>query len=223
MNKFKAIPTYQTRYLVMDQKELIGIKQFIIDEKLDGFNVTMPHKKSILSYIDFLSDDATAIESVNCVVVKDGLWYGHNTDMIGFEEAYGKYLHEGMKALIIGNGGTAAMVKYVLERKKIAYEIVSRKGTKKVMTYKQLLSKGLHSYQVIIHTTPLGMYPLVDTFPKIPYDTLHPDTIAIDLIYNPYETVFLKKCWYCNAKVFSGMPMFLAQAEASWNIYKTLL
>ena len=124
-------------------------------------------------------------------------------------------------ALIIGSGGASKAVRYVLQQKKILFQIVSRKKTKETITYNEVTAELIHRTTLIINTTPLGMFPSVDEMPQIPYTALHTEHILIDLIYNPEETLLLKEGKKRGTFTINGLPMLIAQADASWNLFNS--
>jgi shikimate dehydrogenase len=125
------------------------------------------------------------------------------------------------KALILGNGGATEAVKYVFQKNKIEYKVVSRvlhDGSD--LTYNALDKSIISQYGIIVNTTPLGMYPNVNTCPDIPYQALTKDHYLFDLTYNPVKTLFLQKGEEQGATIQNGAEMLVIQAEESWNIWK---
>ena len=124
-------------------------------------------------------------------------------------------------ALVLGTGGASKAVQYVLKRKDIPYSTVSRSAEKGDYTYDTLSDETLKSCQLIINTTPLGMFPQIDDFPDLHYQGLSKKHILIDLIYNPKETAFMElgKTW--GAKVYGGLQMFEEQAKRTWEIFNS--
>ena len=125
-------------------------------------------------------------------------------------------------ALVLGSGGAAKAVGYVLKQKNIPFQMVSRKKTDKTITYNEVTAELIHQATFIINTTPVGMFPNIDEKPPILYSALHSNHILIDLIYNPEETFFLKEGKKRGASIFNGLTMFEAQAEASYLKFKNL-
>ena len=122
--------------------------------------------------------------------------------------------------IVLGSGGAAKAVCYILKQKNIPFQIVSRKKTEETITYQELTEELIHQSSLIINTTPLGMFPNRDEKPQIPYSALHKDHILIDLIYNPEETLFLQEGKKRGAVIINGLTMFEAQAEASYLRFK---
>jgi shikimate dehydrogenase len=189
---------------------------------LKGFNVTIPYKIQILPYLDFLSPQAQQIGAVNTVVrTEEGKIGGYNTDFVGFEqsllELVPKPILQSLQALILGNGGAAATVKAVLEQHQIPFIIVGRSPN--LLPYEYLDKKIIAQHQLIVNTTPLGMYPDIDTAPPIPYEHLTDKHYLLDLVYNPAQTLFIKHGAAQGASTQNGLTMLHTQAEAAWAIW----
>lgn len=185
-----------------------------------GFNVTVPYKQDIIQHLDALSKEAAEINAVNCVDIQDGLLKGYNTDVIGFEKTLTPLLKSyNSKAIILGNGGAASAVKYVLQKLKIEFLVASRKDSFKTISYGNLSNDLLKEHTVIINTTPLGMYPKVADGPQINYAVLGKQHLLYDLIYNPEETQFLSEGKKQGAAIKNGFEMLKIQAEESWKIW----
>lgn len=187
---------------------------------LQGLNVTIPYKQAVMAYLDELSPAATQIKAVNCIHFKDGKKIGYNTDAIGFRRSLEPLLkpHHN-KALILGTGGAAKAVQYVLESLNIPYSSVSRQASAETISYEQLDAATMAAHTLIINTTPLGMYPNVDAAPALPYEQLTDRHLLYDLIYNPAMTAFLQQGADRGAGVKNGHEMLILQAEASWEIW----
>jgi shikimate dehydrogenase len=205
--------------------ELPTIADFIQLRKdypnLAGLNVTIPYKEEIIPYLDELSPEAKAIGAVNTIQFKSGKLIGHNTDIIGFQQSL-LVLLEGSspkQALILGTGGAAKAVAYSLQKLSISYHYVSRKAEDGQLSYEDLDQERIRNYQLIINTTPLGMYPKVDTAPQLSYEGISSGHYCYDLVYNPEETLFLKQAKAQAAKCCNGLAMLHAQAEAAWEIW----
>ncbi|MDA3853378.1 MAG: shikimate dehydrogenase [Bacteroidales bacterium] len=192
--------------------------------ELKGFAITIPHKQSVLDLLDETDDAIEAIGAVNCVKIDRSpgriSLKGYNTDVIGFEESFKEFLKPSHhKALVLGTGGASKAVEYVLSKLGISYEMVSRTKTKTSLCYEDITAAKMAEVQVIINTTPLGMYPKVETCPALPYASLTSEHYCYDLVYNPEETLFLTKAKANGAAIKSGMDMLELQAEANWRIW----
>lgn len=189
---------------------------------LEGINVTIPYKEQILPYLHELTNAVQEIGACNCISIRNGIRRGHNTDVIGFERT----LTEGMgkhhrQALVLGTGGASKAVCYVLRKLGIWYRLVSRNGQGDVLAYEDLSMDVIQAATLIINTTPLGMFPETERFPDIPYHWIGSKHYLYDLVYNPEQTLFLKKGRERGAMVRNGAGMLTIQADESrkiWNI-----
>ena len=219
--KFQTEKIANTTYKTFDLAEISQLPPLLQIERLDGFNVTIPYKESIFSYLDEIDREAEKIGAVNCVKILNGKKIGYNTDAFGFETSLKPLLENHHKqALILGDGGAAKAVKFVLKKLEIPYQTVSRKGN---FIYSDLTKEHLENYQIIINTTPLGTFPDVDSRPEIPYQFLTSGHLVYDLVYNPPKTQFLKSAESQFAKIKNGHEMLVLQAEKSWEIWNQLL
>lgn len=194
---------------------------------LDGFNVTIPHKKTIMPLLDVISEEAQAIGSVNTVKVlhseNELKLYGYNTDYYGFSTTLKQFLGNNIpkRALVLGTGGSANTVVYALAQMGIEYIKVSRTSSADApLTYDDISDLTIAQNHLIINTTPLGMFPAIKSFPKLPYQALTPQHYLFDLVYNPIETVFLQKGKEYGANIQTGLAMLELQARKSWEIWK---
>ena len=146
---------------------------------------------------------------------------GYNSDIIGFKQSIEPLLKEHhRKALILGTGGASKAVFQGLKQLGVASTFVSRKAKEYCITYEEITPKVMEQYTVIVNTTPLGMYPNVNACPDIPYDLLTSDHLLYDLLYNPDETLFMRKGKEKGAVVKNGLEMLLLQAFAAWEIWQ---
>lgn len=191
--------------------------------ELCGFNVTIPYKEAVIPYLDDLSPQASRIGAVNCVRRHtDGRLAGYNTDVDGLHVALEALIDPSdppERALVLGTGGASRAVQYVLCDSGIPYELVSRYPARGTFTYDTLTAAVLATHRLIVHATPLGMYPSPEQAPCIPYETLTPRHYLLDLVYNPPETRFLALGRAHGARVQNGARMFVEQAEAAWRIW----
>jgi shikimate dehydrogenase len=220
--KFRKENIQNTDYKLFPIKEITEIKKLLAENPhLKGFNVTIPYKEAIIPFLNKLDKTAEEIGAVNCVKIQDGQLIGYYTDYLGFEKSLKPLLKKEIKnALILGNGGSAKAVKYVLRKLGISFLIVSRTAKENCITYKELNEVIVKQNLLIINTTPLGMYPKIEAFPPIPYQYLSENHICYDLVYNPTKTQFLKKAEQNGATIKNGLEMLEVQAEESWKIWK---
>jgi shikimate dehydrogenase len=203
-----------------------------------GLNVTVPYKVSIIPELDWLSSEAKEIGAVNCIRIveespitaafsgdvgiqgHDFRTHGFNTDAYGFEMSLKSLLNSNhTSALILGDGGAARAVKYVLRNLTIDHISVTRRPCANSILFSELTEKHIKDNLLIINTTPVGTSPNIDASPDIPYQYLTSDHLLYDLIYNPEETVFLKKGREMGAATKNGAEMLVLQAEKSWEIW----
>jgi shikimate dehydrogenase len=205
---------------------------------LCGLNVTVPHKIGVMFYLDKIEPAAKEIDAVNCIKIVNHQpveaffsgelssmkvrLEGYNTDAFAFEASLKPLLKKHhQKALILGNGGAARAVAYVLNKLDISYKLVSRKAIGKQLKYKQLTADVMKERLLIINTTPLGTSPNIEECPDIPYEFLTSKHLLYDLVYNPPETEFLKRGKAQGAAIKNGLEMLHLQAEKSWEIWNS--
>lgn len=195
---------------------------------LRGLNVTIPYKQQVMQYLDEISEEAKAIGAVN--VVKCQLstvncqlhLTGYNSDVIGFVESIKPLLKpHHKKALILGTGGASKAIRYGLEKKLgMKTLFVSRSAREGMITYEEVTAEVLKEYEVIVNCSPVGMYPHVDECPALPYEAMNENNLLYDLVYNPLETLFMKKGAEQGATVKNGLEMLHLQAIASWKFWE---
>lgn len=223
--QFEREGTADCKYELFSLENITGLVPLLAEQTtLSGLNVTIPHKVNVLPYLDELDDAAEQIGAVNCIAIRsvDNKPYlkGYNTDAYGFAASLKPLLQaHHTKALILGNGGAAKAVKYVLHQLGISYQLVVRTAVPGAITYEEVTPEMIATHQLIINTTPLGMYPDITAAPSLPYHLLSPAHIAYDLIYNPEETAFLQKAKAEGAVIKNGMEMLHLQADRSWEIW----
>jgi shikimate dehydrogenase len=187
---------------------------------LVGLNVTIPYKEQVIPFLDELSKSAKGIGAVNTIIIENGKLKGYNTDSYGFEISLKQFLKPYHKhALILGTGGAAKAVQYVLEQLGIGYKYVSRTPNEEQFAYTELDETILQKYKVIINTTPLGMYPKAHQCPAIPYNFLTSEHLLYDLVYNPAVSLFLENGKARGAAIKNGLEMLHLQAEGAWSIW----
>lgn len=209
-------------YKLYPISHISGFSDLIAKSNFVGLNVTIPYKESIISYLDEIDDVAAQIGAVNTISIVNGKSKGYNTDAGGFKESLLSFLVDPSiikSALILGNGGAAKAVKYVLNSLNIKFKVVSRSGCDD-LNYDDLDETAFLSANLIINTTPLGMYPNVSSFPKLPYNLLNEKYFLYDLIYNPEKTIFLTEGLNKGCKIKNGHEMLVLQAEYAWHIWK---
>ena len=185
---------------------------------LCGLSITIPHKQGIMKLLNSIDPAAREIGAVNCVSISRGSLKGYNTDIVGFEHSLKPLLQSDQrKALVLGTGGAAKAVTYVLRKLGIEFQSVSR--SKGDLLYSGITPSIIKDHSLIVNTTPLGMFPNLYECPDIPYASLSPAHLLYDLTYNPEESLFLKKGKEQGARIKNGLEMLHAQAEAAWKIW----
>lgn len=215
----------EAEYRPFDLNDISQLKG-ILDHTpgLCGLNVTSPYKREVIPFLDSLSPEAQALQAVNTIEVisnPDGTrtFRGHNTDCPGFGMTLEGLVAPGTEALVLGTGGASSAVQLALTKRGISYHVVSRSPRQNEISYKEA-DELIPSAILIINATPVGMHPHVEEYPDIDYDKISADHICYDLIYNPSETLFLKKASRNGAKTVNGLQMLHNQANLSWEIWQ---
>lgn len=221
--KFQREHITDAIYLLFEIPDIQQITTFIHQHpQLVGFNVTIPYKQQIIPFLDELSEEAAAIGAVNTVLVKQignqPYTIGYNTDIAGFRNSLGgRALPE--KAMVLGTGGAAAAVRFVLKQSGCQTTVVSR-NAQKGLPYSALTPDIIAMHKTIIHCTPLGTTPNIHEKPDIPYDGISGEHFLYDLVYNPEITAFLQEGILRGARTQNGLAMLRAQAESAWQIWQ---
>ena len=199
-------------YELINMPDLTQFTTLIQSGKYNGFNITIPHKKSIIPHLDSLSPEAAAVGAVNVVQITNNQLIGHNTDIIGFQETLTPLLKPyHTNAVILGTGGASQAVQYVLQQLNIPFRLI---------THKELDTNTITKLApIIVNTTPLGMHPNTNTKPNIDYSQITPNYLIYDLVYNPTETQFLKLAKQRGATTQNGLAMLHRQADAALKIW----
>ena len=227
-DKFLREKIRESSYELFEMSSLEGLPA-LLKKKTDlkGLNVTIPFKTEVISYLDDL-DDASAerIGAVNTIkIYADGSTKGFNTDYYGFRQSLEEWMDKrgekcsNFSALVLGNGGAAKAVQVALQDMHKDYKLVSRQKSDDSIMYEELTEEVMNSFLLIINTTPLGMYPKIEECPNIPYQFVTKKHYLYDLVYNPAETLFLKKGAEKGAAVQNGLKMLELQAEKAWEIW----
>lgn len=186
---------------------------------LRGINVTSPHKQAILPYLDALSPAAEAIGAVNTVSIReDGSSWGDNTDAYGFAESLVRFGVEipGKRFVLCGNSGAGKAVVYALETGGAADVLVASTDPSKGIPYSEL--PGLSPRDVIVNCTPVGMHPKINQS-VVDKAALSRFGAAVDLIYNPIETMFMQRAATLGLTTFNGLWMLIYQGIRSFELW----
>lgn len=220
-SKFKKDGKNHCSYDNFDLQDKNDIPELLKRNDLSGLNVTIPYKKEVIPHLDTISPQAQAVGAVNTICWdKDGKTTGHNTDVFGFEKSLKEQQATIPKAaLILGSGGAAAAVAFVLNKNNCSFQVVSRTPKKGQISYDQLDKELMEQHHLIVNTTPLGTYPKIENTPPIPFTYITDAHLLFDLIYNPEETLFLKQGLKMGAAIKNGYDMLAYQAEKAWELW----
>lgn len=218
--KFQTENISNCEYVNFDIQNISEIHS-IFTQFNSGYNVTIPYKQTVIPYLDKLNIHAKEIGAVNTIKINDdGSLEGFNTDYIGFNESLKPHLKSHhTKALVLGTGGASKAIVYGLSLLNIESIIVSRNPNEQEISYDDIDENIFNEIYLIVNTTPIGTFPNISEAPDIPYSYFTEKHIAYDLIYNPEETMFLKKAKKNNAFTINGLQMLILQAEAAWEIW----
>lgn len=210
-------------YQLFEMDDVSAIDILIAQQNMEGFNVTIPYKESIIPHLDEITKEAHEIGAVNCVVIKNGRKVGHNTDITGIDASlHWLDIDSQPKTLILGTGGASKAVQFALKRRGIEFMVVSRDASRGDITYDALTAEIIAEHKLIINTTPVGMSPDVDAAPAIDYSAIGTEHRLFDLVYNPAKTQFLARGEAQGAKTMNGMLMLQTQAIASWHLWNEM-
>ncbi|MCC6721908.1 MAG: shikimate dehydrogenase [Bacteroidia bacterium] len=220
--KFKSLNLenhFYNLYELENINEILTLK----NKNLVGLNVTIPYKETVIHFLDDISNEAKLIGAVNTIKCDRNQWKGYNTDYFGIISTLSKFEKEKINGcLVLGTGGTSKTVCFVLNQLNIFYKCVSRDKTgNEIINYNQIDRDLLNNYNLIVNTTPLGMFPHPYNCPEIPYHLLNDKNILVDMIYNPTQTLFMKKGEEKGCITLNGLNALYIQAEESWKIWNS--
>ena len=208
------------------ESELKNIISQVKEEKINGINVTVPFKKVVIPFLDDLSPEAKATQSVNTIYLQNGIVTGHNTDIAGFELAikYAKYDIYNKKILILGAGGVAPSIILALKKMKVSKITLSNRTKEKAQNLKKLFKDieiinwgEIIDFDMIINATSIGLKN--EDGLNFDYTAFGTDKFFYDVIYNPKETIFLKRAKLFGNKAENGKMMFIYQAHQAFTIW----
>jgi len=194
------------------------------ETELCGLNVTIPYKSEIIRFLNYIDKEAEEIGAVNVIKINreaaEIKLSGYNSDVTGIETSLRPYLKRNVRdALVLGTGGSSRAVCYVLRKLGVRVTLVSRREQAGAVQYSALDRSVIKGIQLIVNTTPLGMYPDTGTMPEIDYKALNSGHILFDLVYNPEMTTFLQRGKEQGCSIISGIKMLHSQAERAWEIW----
>jgi shikimate dehydrogenase len=211
-----------------DNYPLADLNQFekILFEEanLCGLNVTIPYKSEIIRFLDSIDSEAKEIGAVNVIKFKlvDGIvkLYGYNTDVAGIRDSLSPFITTSVRnALVFGTGGSSKAVCYALKKYGINITQISRERKSGIYNYQDINADMLENTDLLVNTTPLGMFPDVNGKPDINYCLLSDKHILFDLVYNPQITSFLRMGIERGCTTINGLNMLHSQAERAWEIW----
>lgn len=223
--KFQAEHIIDCSYELYPMKDIDELPELISENPdLNGLNVTIPYKSDIIALLDKISPEAEEIGAVNVVKIKRTACKielsGFNSDTAGFRDSLFPQLRkDAKKAIVLGTGGSSKAVCYVLRKAGMDLTIVSRNPKPGTITYSEIDPNLLAVTDLIVNTTPLGMFPDIDSKPELDYNLLGKKHVLFDLVYNPELTSFLKMGQKRGCITISGIRMLYLQAEKSWEIW----
>lgn len=225
-NKFEKLGLINFKYHTFPLTDLSKLTNLINSHsKLIGLNVTTPYKEAVIPYMNNVDKQVVKTGVVNTIIIKRVAdiitLIGYNTDVFGIEKTLNEFdLSEVKTAIILGSGGSAKTVKFVLDSKSIESKIVSRfPNNGSQISYRDINKHLIVKTNLIINATPVGMYPNHNICPDIPYEYINEKHICIDLVYNPEKTLFLEKSEAMGAKIQNGLTMLYEQADKSWELW----
>ena len=207
-------------YINYDIKSIEEVDNVFKQKNLCGLNVTIPYKEKIINCLDEISDQAKEIGAVNTICFDNQRKIGYNTDIFGFSESLeNNEINNIDSVLILGSGGASKTISYFCINNNIPYNIVSRKPSNSYISYKSLNEKHFIKKVLIVNCTPVGTFPDIDRCPDLPYNLINKENVIFDLVYNPSETLLMKKGKERGCKTLNGDEMLKFQAEKSLELW----
>ena len=222
--KFQKLNLSDYSFSVFSMENINQFPALINEHKnLIGLSVTIPHKETVIPFLDEVDKVAKEIGAVNCIKIANGKLKGYNTDALGFKQSLRPFLDiNHTRALVFGTGGAAKAVAHTLKKLNIDVWYVTRKKNADLpnsFTYKDLSEEIVSACKLLVNTTPVGMHPNEHEFPALPYNAITAQHLVYDLTYNPAETLFLKKAKEQGALISNGFNMLCFQADEAWRIW----
>ena len=227
---YKNKMNYVYKKLKINQAGIKKILNKLRKKELDGINVTIPFKRSIIKYLNTLKGDALKTSSVNTVYLDKKKLVGDNTDVYGFSSGVIKKIKNKIKtAGIIGAGGVTSSIILALIQKGVKKIYITNRTFSKLKTFKKKFKKVIYpvrwdnrykafsNVQILINVTSLGMFGKKDL--KFDFSIFNKKINVVDIVYNPENTMFLKDARKNGHKTFTGMDMFIYQAQKAFYIW----
>ena len=222
-DKFNSSEKHSNCEYINFDIQSINQVDFIFSQKnLFGLNVTIPYKEDIINYLDEVDDLANEIGAVNTICFENQKKIGYNTDFTGFIKTLEiNSLDNFDSVLILGSGGASKTVEYYCKKNNVSYKVVSRHKKKNYISYEEINKDLLNNSILIVNCTPVGTFPNVNFSPDLPYNLINDSSIFFDLVYNPKETLFMKKGKRIGCRTINGYQMLKFQADESWNLWQS--
>ena len=220
--KFEKLNLINHSYKNFELDSIHQIESLLKDNSsLCGLNVTNPYKTAVIPFLDELDAAAKKVGAINTISFVNNKTVGYNTDIIGFRKSIKPFFEpKHSRALIFGTGGSSKAIAYVLDNLQVPYYFVSRSPkNSNELAYSDLTAETIRPFRFLINCTPVGTFPNIEEELPIPYNGITADHLVNDLVYNPEETILLKRAKVKGAIVVNGLSMLRLQAEASWEIW----
>lgn len=235
--KSAGFPNYDYIPMEMPAGRLMLVVDGVKALEFRGFNVTIPHKTNIMKYLDAIDPDAKIIGAVNTVVNDGGMLTGYNTDVTGFLHALAEadFMAEDCNAVVLGAGGAARAVVWGLSKRKAGFITIGARNADKAQAFakdfenyvsiagydwtSQEFKEIMETADILINTTPVGMFPNVEEMPPVDLELLPEGALVYDIIYNPAKTKFLQKAEELGFPILNGLSMLLFQGEEAYRLY----
>ena len=218
----QRIADYQYNLIEVSKKDF---SSFMQEKNFKAINVTIPYKEMVIPYVDYIDEKAKEINAINTIVNKDGKLYAYNTDYLGLKALIvnNKIEIENKKVLVLGTGGTSKTASVVLKDLKAREVLFVSRNKKedneiKVVTYEEAMNLHFDA-DVIVNTTPSGMYPNVDSM-LVELDCFNNLSAVVDVVYNPLKTKIVQKALTKGIKAVTGLYMLVAQAVYASAIFQ---
>ncbi len=215
---------------IIQENEIQEIISKIKNEKINGINVTIPFKKSVIPYLDSLTNSANETQSVNTIYKKENKIIGDNTDIFGFEKSLNhiNYNPKGKKVFILGSGGVVSSIVVALKKLEASKIVLSNRTKKKAEDLKKRYSyveiidwEKITDFDMIINATSLGLKNSDQI--NLDFSQIGTNKLFYDIIYNPKKTNFLSKGAELGNKIENGKMMFIYQAQLAFKSWHNIL
>lgn len=224
--KFVREGIADSQYDLFELPDIAALTALMETPGLRGLNVTIPHKQAVLPFLDRLDSSAEKVGAVNVIKLnEDGSRVGYNSDYYGFRQSLQDWMRslgqttDDLQALVLGTGGASKAVVAALSDLQVPYRSVSRTKSAATVTYDEL-PHLVQAYRLLINCSPVGTYPHTNEAPTLPYEQLTDRHLLYDLVYNPAETLFMKRGAERGAATHNGLRMLELQAEKAWDIWQ---